>query len=86
MSKVIEVNERICVSFGTAPSEPDFITIEDERGYVLVDISDWENVKRAIDRLIADKKDADFENMTDEQKQTRKDNALAWIDSLNKDG
>lgn len=56
MSKVVEVNDRICVSFDTAPSEPDFITIEDDGGYICVNISDWENLKQAVDKLIVDNK------------------------------
>lgn len=57
MSKPTEVSDKISVSFDTAPSEADFITIEDDHGYVCVDISNWENLKQAIDKLITDNKD-----------------------------
>lgn len=56
MTKPIEVSEKISVSFDTAPSEPDFITIEDNKGYVCVDVSDWEILKQTVDRLIAENK------------------------------
>lgn len=56
MSNLIEVGEKISVSFDTVPSEADFITIEDNHGYVCVDISDWENLKQAVDKLVSENK------------------------------
>ena len=86
MSKVIEVSDKISVSFDTAPSESDFITIEDNSGYVLIDVSDWDNLKQAVDALIFEQEGIKTDNMTDEQKQARKEQLLSWIDNLNKDG
>lgn len=39
-----------------------------------------------LGELLQNKMLDDFANETDEQKQVRKDNSLAWLDSLGKDG
>lgn len=42
MTKPTEVSDKISVSFNTVPDETDFITIEDDSGYVLINVSEWE--------------------------------------------
>lgn len=39
-----------------------------------------------LGELLQNKMLDDFANETDEQKKARKDNALTWVDSLDKDG
>lgn len=82
MTKPTEVSDKISVSFNTVPDETDFITIEDDSGYVLINVSEWESVKRAIDALIFEQKGIKLDNMTDEQKQARKEQLLSWLDEI----
>lgn len=53
----IKVSDKINVSLDTSETEPSFITIEDNGGHVFIDVSEWEKLKQAVDRLIAENKD-----------------------------
>lgn len=78
----IKVSDKINVSLDTSETEPSFITIEDNGGHVFIDVSEWDSAKQAVDKLIFEQKGVDIDNMTDSQKQARREQLLSWLDEI----
>lgn len=70
---------------GLIAGQEDAIYFVDKgRGYeLLVLISEWEKLKTQVDDTIFEQKGIDIENMTDEQKQERRDKLLGWLNEIN---
>lgn len=57
MSDRVHVSDKVSACFDKGDRQPDFITIEDKTSHVFIDVAEWEGLKQAIDKLIADNKD-----------------------------